>query len=442
MPQRSQTTATHPDATFDAVVAGGGIVGAAAALGLMARGDRMRWLRQARPVPPLPDGYAARVYALSPGNLAWLDTLGVTRHLDMKRIGSVRSMRISARHGSGLDLSAHQAGVAEMALIIESDNLLRALEAAVAAHGGADAGPGAAAISNIDGLCNGRPDECACCGKPGWLCATARSTETAKEQAAKKPDPSADRESARRAADHLSLDLDDGSALATRLLIAADGADSPLRTLAGIDSVARDYGHRAVVANFVCEKDHRGIACQWFDNGAVLAWLPLPGRHISMVWSLPQSRAEALLALGDAALTAQVAAAGEHRWGALTLVSPPQSFPLRRQRARRLTATRMALVGDAAHVVHPLAGQGMNLGLRDVRALLEATAGRRDPGSAHTLARYQALRQFDVHSIEAVTDSLFRMFGDPLATFVGGHGMGLLNHLAPLKSELVRQAMR
>lgn len=395
MPDPSQAHASPADTTLDAVVAGGGIVGAAAALGLMTRGDRVRWLRQAQPIAPLPDGYAARVYALSPGNLAWLETLGVTRHLDTTRIGSVRDMQIRARHGNGLDLSAQQAGVAEMALIIESDNLLRALEAAVAAQGERNAGPstvGIAGMRQVDGA--------------------------------------------------LRLELDEGATLATRMLVAADGAGSPLRTRAGIDAVAKDYGHRAVVANFVCERPHRGIACQWFDNGAVLAWLPLPGQHISVVWSLPQARAEALLALDNAAFTAQVAAGGEHRWGALTLASRPQSFPLRRQRARRLTAPRMALVGDAAHVVHPLAGQGMNLGLRDVRALLEATAGRRDPGSAHSLARYQALRQLDVHSMEAVTDGLFRMFGDPLAGFVGGHGLGLLNHLAPLKSEMVRQAMR
>lgn len=388
-------TAQDRDPHPDAVVAGGGIVGAAAALGLLARGTRVRWLRQAHAVPPLPEGYAARIYALSPGNLGWLESLGVLPHLDTSRIGSVRAMHIRARHGSGLDLSAQQAGVAEMALIVESDNLLRALEAAVAAHGERPGAPSAAEINGMTDTGHG-----------------------------------------------LELALSDGSALATRLLVAADGAASPLRAMAGIQTSGDDYEHRAVVANFACERDHRGIACQWFDNGAVLAWLPLPGRHISMVWSLPQARAEALLALDDAALTAQVAAAGAHRWGDMRLVSQPQSFPLRRQRARQLTAARMALVGDAAHVVHPLAGQGMNLGLRDVRALLEATAGRRDIGDRMALARYQALRQFDVHSIETVTDGLFRLFKRPLAGFVGGHGMGLLNHLAPLKSEMVRQAMR
>jgi ubiquinone biosynthesis UbiH/UbiF/VisC/COQ6 family hydroxylase len=401
MASADDTRTPHASAACDAVIAGGGIVGAAATLGLLARGDRVRWLRRAQAVPPLPEGYAARVYALSPGNLAWLETLGVAPYLERKRIGSVRAMAIRTPHGSGLDLSAQQAGVAEMALIVESDNLLRALEAAVAQYGERDAGSCEAQVSGMS--------------------AAGRD---------------------------LAVHLDDGSRIATRLLVAADGAASPVRRLAGIDTVGRDYGHRAVVANFVCEKPHRGIACQWFgaglggESGAVLAWLPLPDQHVSMVWSLPEARAADLLALDATALTTRVAAAGGHRWGGMTLVSAPQAFPLRRQRARRLTATRMALAGDAAHMVHPLAGQGMNLGLRDVRALLEATAGRRDPGADHALARYAALRQVDVHAIETITDGLFRMFGDGVGSFVGGHGMGLLNHLGPLKSEMVRQAMR
>jgi ubiquinone biosynthesis UbiH/UbiF/VisC/COQ6 family hydroxylase len=391
----TSATAELPAASFDAVVAGGGIVGAAAALGLLARGDRVCWLRRAQATPSLPRGYSARIYALSPGNLAWLESVGAAAHLDTTRIGSVRAMEIRPRHGAGLNLSAQQTGVTEMALIVESDNLLMALEAAIAEYPG-DAGPSEVGITRMH--------------EPGHGA--------------------------------LHLTLEDDTHLAARLLVIADGAHSPLRTLAGIDTIGRDYGHRAVVANLVCERPHRGIACQWFDNGAVLAWLPLPDRHVSLVWSLPEARADALLVLDAAAFTARVTAAGDHRWGSMTCVSQPQSFPLRRQRARRLTATRMALVGDAAHVVHPLAGQGMNLGLRDVRALLEATAGSRDPGDAHALARYRTLRHADLHGIETVTDGLFRLFGDALGGFVGGHGMGLLNHLAPLKSELVRQAMR
>lgn len=401
---------------LDAVVAGGGIVGAAATLGLLTRGDRVRWLRRMQALAPLPDGYGARIYALSPGNLAWLSTLGVARHLDLARVGSVRAMEVRSASGGGLDLSAQQAGVAEMARIVESDNLLRALEAAVSEHGEADAESGGPQVAGLAAATSGE-------GRG----MSSRSCGGDDRSAATPP---------------LELRLDDGSLLATRLLVAADGASSPLRAMAGIDTTGRDYGQRAVVANFACGRPHRGIACQWFDRGAILAWLPLPDDHISMVWSLPEARATGLLGLDADAFTARVAAAGSHRWGSMRLVSQPEAFPLRRQRAKRLATNRMVLIGDAAHVVHPLAGQGMNLGLRDVRALLDATNGRSDPGDAHALARYVALRQIDVHGIETVTDGLSRLFSDPLGSLVGGHGMGLLNHLAPLKSEMVRQAIR
>lgn len=397
---------------FDAVVSGGGVVGAAATLGLLARGARVRWLRCAQPAAPLPEGFAARVYALSPGNLAWLEALGVTRNLDRSRIGSVREMEIRPASGGGLDLSARQAGVAEMALIVESDHLLRALETTIAGLAPKDGGPPGPQIVSLLPACAPGSTMQACDG----------------HSAVHRP--------------LLEARLGDGSDLVSRLLVAADGANSPLRRMAGIEIMARDYGQQAVVANFACDKPHRGIACQWFDRGTVLAWLPLPGNHVSIVWSLPRARAVELLTLDAAAFTARVAAAGHHRWGGLRLVSLPQAFPLRLQRAQRLTAARTLLVGDAAHVVHPLAGQGMNLGLRDVRALLEATDNRRDPGDEHALARYRALRRVDVQSIETVTDGLSRLFSDPLGSLFGGYGMGLLNHLAPLKSELVRQAMR
>lgn len=386
----------HRDDTAT-VVAGGGLVGATTALALLQRGSPVQWLRPALSTPALPDGYAARVYALSPDNLAWLETLGVGTQLQHGRIGSVQAMEIRGPQGGLLELSARQTGVPQMAVIVESDNLQLAVDAAIAAAGGDDR-LGAAASAQITAIDAGDSG--------------------------------------------MAVSLDDGVRLNTPLLVAADGANSPLRALAGIDTVGDSYHHRAVVANFECERPHRGIACQWFNHGEVLAWLPLPDRHISMVWSVPDSRAETLLGLDDAALVAMVGAAGDHRWGDLRLVSRPHSFALRRQRAQRLVGPRLALVGDAAHVVHPLAGQGLNLGLRDVRELLAATRSARDPGEARLLNRYQALRQHDVRAIECLTDGLFRLFKSPLAGYLGGQGLSLLNHVSPIKSQLVKLALR
>jgi len=323
--------------------------------------------------------------------------LGVGTQLQHGRIGSVQAMEIRGPQGGLLELSARQTGVPQMAVIVESDNLQLAVDAAIAAAGGDDQ-LGAAVSAQITAIDAGDSG--------------------------------------------MAVSLDDGVRLNTPLLVAADGANSPLRALAGIGTVGDSYHHRAVVANFECERPHRGIACQWFNHGEVLAWLPLPDRHISMVWSVPDSRAETLLGLDDAALVAMVGAAGDHRWGDLRLVSRPHSFALRRQRAQRLVGPRLALVGDAAHVVHPLAGQGLNLGLRDVRELLAATRSARDPGEARLLNRYQALRQHDVRAIECLTDGLFRLFKSPLAGYLGGQGLSLLNHVSPIKSQLVKLALR
>jgi hypothetical protein len=227
------------------------------------RGSPVQWLRPALSTPALPDGYAARVYALSPDNLAWLETLGVGTHLQHGRIGSVQAMEIRGPQGGLLELSARQTGVPQMAVIVESDNLQLAVDAAIAAAGGDDR-LGAAASAQITAIDAGDSG--------------------------------------------MAVSLNDGVRLNTPLLVAADGANSPLRALAGIDTVGDSYHHRAVVANFECERPHRGIACQWFNHGEVLAWLPLPDRHISMVWSVPDSRAETLLGLDDVDLLDMMAA--------------------------------------------------------------------------------------------------------------------------------------
>jgi 2-polyprenyl-6-methoxyphenol hydroxylase-like FAD-dependent oxidoreductase len=143
-----------------------------------------------------------------------------------------------------------------------------------------------------------------------------------------------------------------------------------VREAAGIAAVTKTYGQTAVVANFNCEHPHRGRAFQWFlDDGGILAWLPLPGRRMSMVWSAPEAEARELLALPADALASRVASRGRHALGALESITPSAGFPLQLQKLPTMIAHRVALVGDAAHGVHPLAGQGANLGFGDAEAL-------------------------------------------------------------------------
>jgi 2-polyprenylphenol 6-hydroxylase len=236
-------------------------------------------------------------------------------------------------------------------------------------------------------------------------------------------------------ADHAVLALGARSVQA-KLVVGADGADSLVRKQAGIRATSSDYGQSAVVANFRCTKPHRNVAFQWFQRGAVLALLPLPGDHVSMVWSRARPTDD-LREVQDAAR--------EHL-GELELVTPPRSYPLRRLSAERMVAPRIALAGDAGHVIHPLAGQGLNLGLQDARTLAEVLYSReprRDCGDLRLLRRYERSRAEPILAMDTMVDSLFRLFGaaDPLAARVRNAGLNLTDRLPVVKNMLMRQAM-
>jgi 2-octaprenylphenol hydroxylase len=154
--------------------------------------------------------------------------------------------------------------------------------------------------------------------------------------------------------------------------VGADGADSWVRVQAGLQADTLLYGEMGVVANFECEKPHHNTAFQWFRPDGVLAWLPLPGNRISVVWSTPEAHARTLLGLDEASFCQRIAEAGGNRLGALTLLTPPAAFPLRLMRMPRIVAKRLALIGDAAHAIHPLSGHGINLGFLDARELAQA----------------------------------------------------------------------
>jgi len=156
------------------------------------------------------------------------------------------------------------------------------------------------------------------------------------------------------------LTLRDGKTLCAKLIVAADGAHSWVRSQVGIDVHDKDYQQLAVVANLACELPHQGTAFQWFQPEGVLAYLPLPGNRISIVWSVQQVLAQALLQLSASALSERVAQAGQMQLGKLALITPAAAFPLHLIEPRQLVKPRVALIGDAAHQVHPLAGQGVN----------------------------------------------------------------------------------
>ncbi|MFT4103302.1 MAG: FAD-dependent monooxygenase [Burkholderiaceae bacterium] len=215
--------------------------------------------------------------------------------------------------------------------------------------------------------------------------------------------------------DARSLTLDNGASVKARLVIGADGAASIVRRLAGIDEHVHDYRHTAVVANFTCELPHQDCAYQWFEAPGVLALLPLPGDRCSLVWSAPAALAEELMTLSPRALALRVTEASDACFGALEAITPARAFALRRVDVSSLIAGRLALVGDAAHVVHPLAGQGMNLGFGDVAQWLSLLRDRepfRDAGDALLLRRYQRSRLEAILSMKAATDGLQRLF-DP-----------------------------
>jgi 2-polyprenylphenol 6-hydroxylase len=368
---------------FDVAVVGRGAIGAAAALGLAQSG-----LRVALVGPPegargaanassgAPGDWDARVFALSPATRALLHRLRVWQALPASRIAPVYDMRVQPQAGgSGTELhfDAYRARVDALAWIVENRALAGTLVQA-AAYAGVTA-----VDANVDAV------------------------------DADEPGP----------AGRARLRLDGGRELSARLVVAADGADSPIRQGAGIVSHARDYPQRAVVANFDTARPHGDCAWQWFGAHGVLALLPLPAGtpergRCSMVWSAPSQLADELLALPHGAIAARVAEVSDGVLGELSMITEPRAFRLRLVRVDRLIANRTVLVGDAAHVIHPLAGQGMNLGFGDVGGLLDVVAGResyRDLSDPLLWRRYERARRTPVATMQQVTDGLQRVFG-------------------------------
>lgn len=379
---------------YQIVVVGAGLVGAATALALARQGLRVALVERATPPAPT-EIWDPRIYALTPANQRWLAGLGVWQRLDASRVQPVYRMDVAGDAGGAVRLDAYAAGTAQLAFIFESGRLQQALWDALVDNGEV-ALHCPAALARIE-----------------------------------------------REGNDTRLTLADGRVLLAQLVVGADGAQSRIRDWADIRSTVTPYEQSGVVANFECAKPHRGTAFQWFAGGDVLAYLPLPGTRVSIVWSTSSSHAQALTACAPADLAARVREAGHDTLGELRALTPAAAFPLRLMRVESLVAPGVALVGDAGHGVHPLAGQGVNLGLGDAQALVDVLCAHRraHPGDVRVLARYARQRAEPVARMQAVTHGLHHLFADARAAWPRNLGMSLVDRLSPLKAALVREAM-
>jgi len=247
--------------------------------------------------------------------------------------------------------------------------------------------------------------------------------------------------------DRQHIELQDGRSLAAKLLVGADGKDSAVRGHAGIHARASDYGQQALVATVRTQHPHAETAWQRFLPTGPLAFLPLFDGRSSIVWSADSDLARRLMELDDADFCAALGEAFEYRLGEVLDCSERRLFPLRRQYAERYVAPRLALVGDASHVVHPLAGQGVNLGLKDVSelaaTLLQARDRQRDIGALLVLRRYERARKGDNLAMMWVMDGFKQLFGSRVAPLCWARNLGLnLVDAAPaLKNQIMRAAM-
>ncbi|MBS3850504.1 FAD-dependent monooxygenase [Devosia sp. BSSL-BM10] len=246
--------------------------------------------------------------------------------------------------------------------------------------------------------------------------------------------------------DLAELALTDGQLLKAPLIVAADGGQSALRGMAGIGVTGHDYGQTGLVTTIAHDLPHNGVAYEHFRPAGPFASLPLPGNRSSLVWTERHDASKRYLDLDNDALAGEIEAVMGATLGAVSVEEKLMGFPLRLQIARAFIAPRLALVGDAAHVVHPIAGQGLNLGLKDVAALaevvIEAVRLGLDHGSDDVLERYQSWRRLDTASMAAMTDGLNRLFSNDVAPVraLRDFGLGLVDRAGPVKTALIRTA--
>ena len=394
---------------FDVIIIGGGLVGTSLAAALKQSGLSLA-LVESQPAPRRTEDQPAdqkinpgvewdnRVYAISPGSRNFLEQSDAWSLMDATRIAPIETMRVFGDTGAELEFSAYQMGVAELACIVENRALQQALWRV---------------LQTQENLTLLHPHRCA---------------------------------SLQFAADAATLTLEDGQTLKTNLVVGADGRDSWVREQAGINAAPLDFQQYGVVANFSTELPHRDIAYQWFQPNGILALLPLPGNRVSMVWAVNPEMSARLLKITPEELCAEVAIASFKTLGNLQLITPPAAFPLHMLMFPKISAPRVALIGDAAHNMHPLAGQGVNVGFRDARQLAHILLDRgaqNDCGAAQLLRRYERKRKEDIYTMQTMTYGLKHLFNNdiPLLRAMRNFGLGATNRIVPLKKMLMQRAL-
>ncbi|MBZ0223144.1 MAG: UbiH/UbiF/VisC/COQ6 family ubiquinone biosynthesis hydroxylase [Dokdonella sp.] len=386
---------------FDVIVVGAGAAGGALTLALARDGFKVALVEVREPTAwRSEDEVDLRVVALAPDARALLDDLGAWPAITQARVSPFQRMCVWDAQAPGeLRFDATERGEAALGWIIENKLIQHALWTALVTPSAAGTAPVLHCPAEISAL--------------------------------------------EEDADGISVVLGDGTRLRARVLVSAEGGESSLRQRLGITFDGRDYGARAVVAHVRSECAHEGTAWQRFLPTGPLAFLPLVDGRCSIVWSLPEAEAARVLALDDdAVFCAELGAAFDFRLGPITSVSRRAAFPLRLRLAEQFVRGRCVLVGDAAHLVHPLAGQGMNLGLRDVSCLRRVLGDARDRGS--DLGAWHVLRHFERERRSQTTlaargfDAIERVFGSSSPPLVALRGLALTSagHLSPLRSLL------
>lgn len=385
---------------FDIVVVGGGLVGLCLAVALKKSGFKIALIEPHAPTSiPQDLSWDSRVYAISPGSTDFLTQLGIWQLIANERITPVYDMAVFGDdHCAQIDFSAYEIGLPQLAYIVENRQLQNS----------------------------------------AWdtLKTTNENVHIFSQKCT----------SIEFLDSRVILQLEDSNQLEAALIVGADGINSWVRNQTDIRASKKSYQQIGVVANFETELSNRHIARQWFRRDGILAFLPLPEKKISIVWSTNEQHAHQLCHLTPEELCHQVQEASFNQLGKMKLITPPVGFPLNSLHVEPLVKPRLVLIGDAAHGIHPLAGQGVNLGLRDTRELarvLNSQAAQSDCGDYMMLRRYEITRKEDIVALEWVTDGLQKLFNNPNPTIARLRNLGLeiTNRLPLIKNHLMQHAL-